>query len=142
MPRIRGRREVVASKTPPWAPKYLFIISIIMVLVLIISPSVVPDISIDSERSSRQIVYTFFLYVVPSVLSLAGYYLLIKKEKDLSFSNAIGVVAALALFILAFSDALAYALRDSDPFSSHSWLFTVVLLVWFGMLFDRVRYLR
>jgi O-antigen/teichoic acid export membrane protein len=128
--------------------KRAFIISLIVliaiVLLLLIPIHITVEEETDDSATLRGTHVSFFLIgLVPPMISLLGYFLLLSKEREMSVANAVGILSTSLtiifwiIFLLGF-----YLIIPFGPASGIIIVFGIISFsIWFGILFDRNRYL-
>jgi hypothetical protein len=131
--------------------KKIFLITILSFIVLFIIGITIIFLLQGTPTEFSKIVGSSLLAtwgILPPVISIIGYYIIIKYEKTISKTNLIGIL--LSCFLIFFwTLTTIYIYYPNILGTTSPRLITIIgltgfisLLLWFGLLFDRFRYLQ
>jgi threonine/homoserine efflux transporter RhtA len=81
--------------------------------------------------------------IIPPIISLIGYSFIVIEENEISIANNIGIISTCIAVFFWIIYVLTYfeIIRFVFSYQIALVIGIIALFIWFGMLFDRIRYL-
>jgi len=131
-------------------PKYLFIASMVIIVLLIVWAFLFPDVEYIQHGPGNEYVswelhihYSNFILGIGPIISLVGFLLMLVKEKKVLSFNTLGIILAFT-FMGIWTNDLWDIYSKTGPGTENSKIFygnILIGLLWFGLVFDRIRYI-
>ena len=129
--------------------KYLFLASIAISVLLLVLTILFPDwryisrVGYKGMTITTYMPYTFFIAGIVPIISASGYLLILIKEKKLFSINSLGIILSIVVLGPWIEEMLNISSKTTLAFQPQYkyYLLQIMVLLWFGFLFDRLRYI-